>query len=446
MISGHTRRAFLEAAAGVAAPYVRGQARSAKPNVLFILADDLGYGDLGCYGQKMIRTPVLDAFCRDSLKFTDAYAGSTVCAPSRCALMTGLHTGHAYIRGNLRPEPSLRPQDTTIAEIFKKAGYTTGMFGKWGLGLAETTGIPNKKGFDHWFGYLDQVHAHNYWTDILWDNQEEFPIQQNFGGKKQVYSQQLFTEHALDFIQRYRQQPFFLFLPYTTPHGMFDPPSDAPYSGEKWPQQMKNLAAMITSLDRDIGKVLAAVKDAGLEENTLVIFTSDNGAVPQAARFFRSNGPFRGAKRDLYEGGFREPFLARWPGKIRPGVSSQVFAFWDMLPTFAELTGIAPPRHLDGISMLPALLGKPQKNHDYLYWEFYERGYQQALRMGDWKGVRLTQGKPIELYNLREDPGEEHDLAGGNSAVVARIEKIMAAEHSPSDFWPPKPGQQSSEG
>jgi arylsulfatase A len=423
-------------AAGATAPYVWSQRRASLPNIVFILADDQGYGDLGCYGQKMIRTPYLDAMCREGLKFTQAYAGCTVCAPSRCTLMTGMHTGHAYVRGNRRPELPLRPQDVTVAEILKKAGYTTGMFGKWGLGPPCTSGVPNKKGFDHWFGYLDQVHAHNYWTDVLWDNQEEYFLQKNFGGKKQVYSQQLFTERALDFIRRYRSQPFFLYMPYTTPHGPYDPPSDAPYSNEQWPQDMKNLAAMITSLDSDAGKILGAIKEAGIDENTLVIFTSDNGAQPRAAKFFRSNGPLRGGKRDLYDGGVREPFIARWPGKIQPGASNQVLSFWDMLPTFAELAGVNAPAHIDGISMLNSFVGKPQKNHEFLYWEFYERGFQQAVRMGDWKGVRLAQDKPIELYNLRDDLGEQNNVAANHSDVTARIEKIMAAEHSPSEYWP----------
>jgi arylsulfatase A-like enzyme len=435
-MSQSSRRAFLSTAAGAAlAPYVQAQKRT-KPNIIFILADDLGYGDLGCYGQQMIRTPRIDAMCRESLKFTQAYAGCTVCAPSRCTLMTGMHTGHAYIRGNRRPEIPLRPRDITVAEVLKKAGYTTGMYGKWGLGPACTGGVPNKKGFDHWFGYLDQVHAHNYWTDVLWDNEEEYFVQKNFSGKKQVYAQQLFTGHALDFIHRYKDRPFYLNMTYTTPHGPYDPPSDAPYTNESWPQPMKNLAAMITSLDTDVGRILDAVKQAGIDENTLVIFTSDNGGQPQAAKFFKSNGPLRGGKRDMYEGGVREPFLARWPGKIKPGESDQVLAFWDMLPTFAELAGGTPPAHIDGISMAPALLGKPQKNHDYLYWELYERGYQQAVRMGDWKGVRLAQAKPIELYNLRDDLAEQNNVAASHPEITAKIERIMTAAHSPSEYWP----------
>lgn len=423
-------------AAGATAPYVWSQRRASRPNIVFILADDLGYGDLGCYGQEMIRTPVIDAMCREGLKFTQAYAGNTVCAPSRCTLMTGMHTGHAYIRGNRRPELPLRPRDVTVAEVLKKAGYTTGMFGKWGLGPACSSGVPNKKGFDHWFGYLDQVHAHNYWTDVLWDNEEEYFIEKNFGGKKRVYSQQLFTEHALDFIRKYRSQPFFLYMTYTTPHGPYDPPSDAPYSKEQWPENMKNLAAMITSLDADTGKILGAIKEAGIEENTLVIFTSDNGAQPQAAKFFHSNGPLRGGKRDLYDGGVREPLVAHWPGKIQPGTSDQVIAFWDILPTFAELTGVNPPAHIDGISMLNSFFRKPQRSHDFLYWEFYERGYQQAVRMGDWKGVRLAPGKPIELYSLRDDIGEKNNVAAAHPDVATKIEKIMSAEHTPSEYWP----------
>jgi arylsulfatase A-like enzyme len=351
--------------------------------------------------------------------------------------MTGMHTGHGWIRGNRRPEIPLRQQDVTVAQVMKRAGYTTGMFGKWGLGPAESIGIPNKKGFDEWFGYLDQVHAHNYYTDVLWDNQEEFFIPKNFSGKKGVYSQQLFTEHALSFIKRHREKPFFLYMPYTTPHGAWDPPSTAPYTNEAWPDLKKNIAAMITSLDADCGKILGAVKEHGLDENTLVIFTSDNGGHPASVKQLNSNAPLRGAKRDLYDGGIREPFIARWPGKIQPGESDQVLAFWDMLPTFAELAGVPAPAGIDGISMLPAILGKPQKrSHDYLYWEFYENGFQQAVRMGDWKGVRLKPGVPVELYNLHDDVSEKQNIAAAHADIVARIEKIMTTAHTPNPYWP----------
>ena len=321
-----------------------------KPNIIFILADDLGYGDLGCYGQKLIKTPNLDGLARAGIRFTNFYAASSVCAPSRASLMTGLHQGHAYVRGNttLKPVPGqsgpaatrlpLRPQDVTVAEVLKAAGYATGLIGKWGLGEADTTGIPNRKGFDYFFGYLNQNHAHNYYPDYLWRNQERVTLPQG------TYSHDLFTSEALEFIRRERSDPFFLYLAYTLPHannelgratgnGM-EVPTDEPYSRECWPQQEKNYAAMVTRLDTDVGKIRALLKELGLDAETIVFFSSDNG--PQGPdeggfdpNFFASNGVFRGIKRELYDGGIREPMIARWPGKITAGqVSQQVWAGW----------------------------------------------------------------------------------------------------------------------
>jgi len=441
------RRTFLGSLGAAAAMFAQ-RPHQRKPNIVFIMADDLGYADLGCYGQKEILTPNLDRMASEGLRFTQAYAGCTVCAPSRCTLMTGKHTGNCWVRGNRRPEVPLRPQDVTVAEVLKRAGYTTGMFGKWGLGPAETIGIPNRKGFDEWFGYLDQVHAHNYWTDTMWDNREEVFLQKNFGAKKGTYAQQLFTQHALHFIGRHKEEPFFLYLPYTTPHGAWDPPSDAPYTDKDWPQVKKNIAAMVTSLDADVGKILACLHEHGLDENTLVIFTGDNGAHPTPAKLFNSDAPFRGAKRDMYEGGIREPFIARWKGKIQPGVSDQVFAFWDMLPTFAEIGGGLAPPGLDGISMAAAILGKPQKRqHEYLYWEFYEKGFQQAVRMGDWKGISVKEGAPLELYDLKTDPSETKNIASSHPDIVQKIERIMKASHSANPYWPDtRPNAPKAEG
>ncbi len=414
-------------------------AGSKKPNILFILADDLGYGDLGCYGQKVIRTPNIDRLAAQGMRFTQFYAGSTVCAPSRCALMTGLHTGHAHVRGNaLVP---LRPEDRTVAELLKDAGYATGIVGKWGLGEPGTAGIPNRKGFDEWFGYLNQTHAHNYYPDYLWKNQEKYPLHHE-------YSQDLFTREALDFLRRHRSHPFFLYLAYTTPHANnelgqhgLEVPTDAPYSKEDWPQNEKNFAAMVTRLDADIGKVLALLKQLKLDRNTLVLFSSDNGPHREGGQdptFFHSSGPLRGIKRDLYEGGIRVPTIARWPGRIKArSVSDHAGAFWDFLPTAAELAGVSPPPGLDGISFLPALLGKPQRKHDYLYWEFHERGFSQAVRMGDWKAVRRTGlASPIELYDLTTDLGEQHDLAAEHPEIVQRAQGLLQSARIDSAEFP----------
>jgi hypothetical protein len=321
-----TRRQFL----GSTAAFSLSAQRPAKPNIVLILADDLGYGDLGCYGQKQIATPNLDRLAAEGIRFTQAYAGSTVCAPSRCVLMTGLHTGHAYVRGNQYPDLPLRPQDLTLTEILKKGGYHTALYGKWSLGGLSTTGYPTRRGFDEWFGYFSQTQAHDYYPYLLLEGEREYLVRGNFGARKTVWVHDLFTERALEFIRR-RRQPFFLHLCWTIPHannevgrdtgnGM-EVPSDAPYSDRSWPQPEKNFAAMITRMDADVGKIMAALRETGQEENTIVIFTSDNGPHREGGHdpdFFDSNGPLRGIKRDLYEGGIRVPMIVRWPARIKP--------------------------------------------------------------------------------------------------------------------------------
>jgi arylsulfatase A-like enzyme len=430
-----------------------------KPNIVFILADDLGYGDLGCYGQQVIQTPNLDRMAAEGMIFTDHYAGSTVCAPSRCCLMTGLHTGHAHVRGNARVP--LRPGDVTVPELLKQAGYTTGIIGKWGLGEPDTTGIPNRKGFDHWFGYLNQRHAHNYYPEYLWRNEEKLELSNEVepvnppGGvatKRVQYSHDLFTADALNFIEQNRNRPFFLYLTYTIPHanneagtkGM-EVPSYVPYANENWPEAQKGHAAMITRMDRDIGRLLARLKALGLDEKTLVLFSSDNGPHKEGGAdpaFFNSSGPLRGHKRDLYEGGIRVPLIARWPGYVPAGSGTDhVSAFWDFLPTCCDLAGIVPPEGIDGISILPTLLGRRerQRRHRYLYWEFHEQGKKQAARIDDWKGVRLNVAKnpdgPIELYNLASDIGEQRDVAAEHPGIIRRMAVIMATAHKPSEHW-----------
>ena len=468
-----TRRQFLGAAglatAGVLSSVVpgcqsartgRGAAAPSKPNIIFILADDLGYGDLGCYGQQTIQTPNLDRMAAEGVIFTDHYAGSTVCAPSRCCLMTGVHTGHAWIRGNDRIP--LRPSDVTVAELLKQAGYTTGIVGKWGLGEPQTSGIPNKKGFDHWLGYLNQLHAHNYYPDYLWRNEEKVYLANEVkpinppGGvatKRVQYSDDLFTADALQFLEWSKDRPFFLYLAYTIPHanneagknGM-EVPSYGPYANKDWPEPQKGHAAMITRMDADIGRLFARLQSLGLDDKTLVLFSSDNGPHKEGGadpNFFDSNGPLRGNKRDMYEGGIRVPLIARWPGRIARGTGTDhVCAFWDFLPTCCDLAGVAPPEGIDGISILPTLLGRPenQKKHLYLYWEFHEQGKKQAVRMGCWKGIRLNVAKnpdgPVELYDLTIDPAEEENIADQHPDIVAQVAEIMKAAHTPSEHWP----------
>jgi len=467
------RRSFLKmtgfAVASVGAPLLlpscAGSGRETRkgekrPNIIFILADDLGYGDVGCFGQKTIQTPNIDRMAAEGMRFTDHYAGSTVCAPSRCALMTGMHTGHCFVRGNaLVP---LRPSDVTVAELLKEAGYSTGIIGKWGLGEADSTGIPNRQGFDYWFGYLNQRHAHNYYPRYLWRNEEMIWLKNEVrdvnppGGvatKRVEYSHDLFSKEALDFIEKNKDRPFFLYLAFTIPHanneagqeGM-EVPSLEPYTDRDWPQPQKGHAAMITRMNRDIGRLMAKLSELGLDENTFLFFSSDNGPHKEGGgdpSFFQSSGPLRGYKRALYEGGIRVPAIARWPGKIKAGaINNHVSAFWDFLPTCCELTGVKSPEGIDGISMLPTLLGqgRSQKKHEFLYWEFHEQGKKQAVRMGDWKGVRLNVAKdpngPIELYNLKTDIGEEHNMADEHPEIVARIENIMKSARTPSENWP----------
>jgi len=316
------------------------------PNIIFILADDLGYGDVGCFGQERIKTPNLDKMASEGMKFTSCYAGSTVCAPSRCTLMTGLHTGHSRIRGNSK-NAGLQASDITVAEILKKAGYRTALIGKWGLGEEGSPGLPNKKGFDESFGYLNQTHAHDYYTDYLIKDGQRMTIEGNLHNGRKVYSHDLFAKAALEFLDKNQGNRFFLYLAFTIPHMKMEVPSDEPYAKENWPQSQKNKAAMITRMDRDIGRVFDKLKELGLDKNTIVFFSSDNGPHHEGVdpTFFKASGPFRGIKRDLYEGGIREPTMVRWPGKIKAGAESDfAWAFWDFLPTACELINVHPPQ------------------------------------------------------------------------------------------------------
>jgi arylsulfatase A len=435
------------------------------PNIILIQADDLGYGDLSAYGQARFVTPSLDRLAREGTRFTQYYAGSTVCAPSRTALMTGLHTGHAWIRGN--GDIPLRLEDVTMAEVLRDAGYRTAVIGKWGLGPPGTTGQPDRQGFDHAFGFLDHRHAHRQFTDHLWRNGERVTIDAD-----RDYVNDLFTREAAAFVEREDSRPFFVYLNYTVPHaelrapeesmaafrGQFperpftNPAADAKPTGARpelpslgyrsQPAPLAAFAAMITRMDRDIGRLVDLLHTRGIERRTLVLFISDNGPHREGGAdpgFFKSAGRLRGIKRDLYEGGIRVPMIARWTGTIPAGrVSDHIWAHWDVLPTLADVAGGRLPAGLDGISMRRALRGERQPTHPFFYWEFHERGFQQAVRMGRWKAVRLKTGAPLELYDLEVDPGEERDVAGANSSVVAKIEAYLETARTPSDRWPGK--------
>ncbi len=447
--------------------------RPRNPNIVFILADDLGYGDLSCYGQTHFRTPNIDRLAAAGMRFTAHYAGSTVCAPSRSALMTGQHTGHTPIRGNreIKPEGQhpLPGNAVTAARMLKEAGYATGAFGKWGLGYPGSEGDPNRQGFDTFFGYNCQRYAHNYYPRHLWHNQEKVILEGNAGTKAGTYGPSLIHEKTLRFIEENKDNPFFLFVPSIIPHAeLFAPEIDmkkhrgkygpeTPYKGqdEDSPRYREGgygsqaepraaFAAMINLLDDQIGEIAAKVKELGLAENTLILFSSDNGPHQEGgadADYFNSSGGFRGYKRDLYEGGIRIPLIASWPGTIEPGsVTPHVSAFWDFLPTACQIAGVHPPQRIDGLSYLPTLTARGrQERHPYLYWEFYERRGRQAVRMGDWKGVRLNVSEnpdgPIELYNLKTDPGEAADLAAQYPEVVRQISALMKEAHTPSEVF-----------
>ncbi|MCK4294348.1 MAG: sulfatase-like hydrolase/transferase [Planctomycetes bacterium] len=453
------RRQFLNVIAGGAAAATlpgcaTGRSKSANakpklPNIIFIMADDMGYADLGCYGQRHIKTPNIDQLAEEGTRFTQCYTGSTVCAPSRSVLMTGQHTGHTRVRGNKgrvggvgseRRVP-LQPQDITVAEVLKKAGYSTGITGKWGLGEPETTGVPNRQGFDEWFGYLNQAKAHSYYPPYLWKNEQKFILEGNQNGQRKQYSHDLMTDFALDFVRRHKSGPFFLYVPYTIPHAKYEIPSTDPYTNESWPKDAKVHAAMITLMDRDVGRIMSLLKDLWIDDQTLVFFCSDNGAAKRWEGIFDSSGPLRGRKRDMYEGGIRTPMIARWPAKVPADRVNRttVWYFADLLPTLADLAGVQPPADIDGISILPAILGKKQTTDNrFLYWEFYESGFKQAVRWRNYKAVRPAIEKPIELYDLDKDLAETTNIAAQNPKIVAKFENYLKTARTESPNWPVK--------
>lgn len=454
---------------------VTGTPERDQPNIVLIVADDLGYGDIGINGQRLIKTPNIDQLAAQGVRFNQFYAGTTVCAPSRSALLTGKHTGHTYIRGNKGVDPEgqepIADSVVTLAEMLKKAGYATAAFGKWGLGPVGSEGDPNNQGFDLFYGYNCQSLAHRYYPDHLWQNSQRIGLAENANlTKNQTYAPDLIQKQALGFIESQdSKQPFFLFLPYILPHAELLVPDDSlfRYYKGKFPETLykgadyepsattggytsqayphATFAAMVARLDAYVGQVLAKLKAKGLDENTLIIFTSDNGPHLEGGAdpiFFASGGGFRGFKRDLYEGGIRVPFIARWPGKIKPNTQSNyIGAFWDLFPTFTELAGARPTTKGDGLSIVPSLLGKRnQKAHDYLYWEFHEGGGKQAVRQGTWKAVRLNVNKPdastLELYDLAKDPGEKRDVSVVYPDKVKELGRLMDQSHTPSVLFP----------
>jgi arylsulfatase A len=448
------RRLFLKSAAtavvSIAAPgcanATRISAKTAsanKSNIIFIIVDDMGWADLGCYGSKQIRTPNIDRMAAEGMRFTQAYSGCTVCAPARSVLMTGLHTGHTSVRGNTGGIPLL-DEDVTAAEVLKKAGYATGGFGKWGLGEVGTAGVPEKQGFDEFFGYYHQIHAHDYWTPYLWRNSKKVPMEGE-KGTAQRYSYNSIFKRTLDFIRRNKDRPFFCYAPWTPPHGKYQIPASDPawqiYKDKSWPQNAKVVAAMDIMLDRHVGELLSLLKELNIDERTIVFFVSDNGAAQRFDGILDSSGPLRGFKRSMYEGGIRVPMIVRWAGKIKAGTVSDLPCYFaDMMPTFAELAGATRymPSNTDGLSIVPTLTGKDkkQKKHEFLYWEWHRynwgkrknvpAGLMQAVRMGDWKAVRHSSDVPFELYNLRDDIGEKNNVAADHPDIIGKIEKYIA--------------------
>jgi len=416
------------------------------------MADDLGFGDLGCYGQKQIRTPNLDRMAAEGIRFTSHYAGHTVCRPSRLTLWTGKHSGHTALSNN--NNYVLPPGEVTVARLLKNRGYATGGIGKWALGDTSNSGHPNRQGFDLWMGYLNQSDAHNYYPAFLWKNMEKVTLPGNVlsddprdhgrvAVKRVTYSHDVMTAAAFDFIRENAKVPFLLHMHWTIPHanneggratgnGM-EIPDQGIYKEKAWPGPEKGFAAMITYMDRDVGRLFSLLRELNIDNQTIVFFTSDNGPHSEGGHdytFFDSNGPLRGYKRDLYEGGIRVPLIVRWPGKIKANRSTDhPSAFWDYLPTACELAGIKPPQDTDGISYLPVLLGAGQTTHDYLYWQFPRTQDQKtALRAGKWKIVQTDSGSPYELYDLSTDIGEDHDLAVENPALLNSLkEKIKQA-------------------
>lgn len=437
---------FAMAAGGLLASAT---AAEQKPNIIFVLADDLAQGDLGCYGQKLIKTPRLDRMAAEGTRFTQAYSGTTVCAPSRASLITGLDMGHCPIRANreIQPEGQMPlPAGTfTVARLLKDAGYATACIGKWGMGMFDTTGSPLKVGFDHFFGYNCQRHAHSYFPTYLYNDDQRFELAGNDGkGIGPIYAQDLIADETLNWVRQQKDHPFFLFYSITLPHGRNEIDDFGQYGATDWTPQQKAYAAQVTRLDSDIGRLLDQLKELSLDERTLVFVAGDNGSSfePQSAmgrRFEQANNGLRGFKRSMYEGGLRQAAIARWPGVVPAGrLCDEPWAFWDFLPTAAELAGVEPPASYttNGYSLVGMLRGGPAPKRDYFYWELHEGRFIQAIRFGNWKAVRNGPAAPIELYDLESDRGETKDLARDKPGLVARAEVLMKKARVDDPNWP----------
>ena len=445
-----------------------------KPNIIYILADDLGYGDLSCYGQEIISTPNIDKLASKGMQFMQHYAGAPVCAPSRSSLMSGQHTGHTSIRGNATEkgmdegQVPMEGSTITLAELLKQAGYKTGAFGKWGLGYIGSEGDANNQGFDEFFGYNCQAVAHRYYPEHLWHNRDKVMLEGNDWKHTVTYAADVIHDKALQFIEENKDKPFFMFYPTTLPHAELIVPDDSifkaerakfgnetPYVGkkkgegfdygeklvikeyttQKYPHA--TFAAMVKRLDQHIGEIMSKLKELGIENNTVILFSSDNGPHDEGGadpEFFNSNSFLKGIKRDVYEGGIRVPMIVKWPAKVKAGSKTEhVSAFWDVMPTLAEIAHGKSPKESDGLSFLPTLIGKNQKQHDFLYWEFHEKNSSQAVRFGQWKGIRQNstdlKNAPIELYDLSSDVGEEKNIANNHPDIVVKIAEIMNDSH-----------------
>lgn len=457
-ISPAYRKLFLHALAlTVCSSLVGGPTRPVRsPNVIFILADDLGYGDLGCYGSKSIATPQIDRLAHEGTRFTDCYAGAPVCAPSRAVLMSGLHGGHTRIRDNSPRiggdreafaggseggmRLSLTASDTTVAEWLRSASYATGIAGKWGLAEPGTSGTPTRRGFDEWLGYLNQNHAAYYYTDFLDENDGIRELPQNSNGRRGIYSNDLMADFAVDFIRRHREHPFFLYLPFTIPHNRMEVPEVGAYAKRTdWPEDARIYAAMITRLDGYVGRLLAELNQHGLDASTIVFFASDNGpVVAPRSDVLHSAGQFRGRKGSLHEGGIRIPMIVRWPGNVPANrVNREPWSFADVTPTLLDLAGQIAPVGLDGRSVARVLTGTlASLGERPLYWESPGDRLNQAVRLGAWKAMRVGLDGPVALYDLNTDLRESTDVAARHPDIVAKLRAILDASHVPSPHWP----------
>jgi len=443
----------------LAASAVAHAAPAGKPNIIFILSDDLAQGDLGCYGQKLIKTPNLDRMAAEGTRYLQCYSGTSVCAPSRTSLMTGLHMGHSPIRANRATPPEgqmpLPAETLTAAQVLKSAGYSTACVGKWGMGMFDTTGSPLKKGFDHFYGHNCQSKAHKYFPPYMYNDDQRFELEGNAQGGRKVYSQNLIADETLKWVRAQKDQPFFLFYAITLPHGDFEIDDQGEYAKMNWTEEQKSFAAMVTRMDADIGRLMNLLKEMGIDENTLVMVSGDNGSSwnpqsPLGQRFDQSmGGKLRGFKRGMYEGALRQAALARWPGVMPAGrVSDEPWAFWDFLPTVAELSGSKLPAGYkgDGLSLVSYLKGGPAPKREYFYWELHEGASIQAIRFGDWKAVRNGPSKAIELYDLSTDESESKDMAAEKPELVAKAEAMMREARVDSVDFPMVEGRPQRKG